>query len=161
MCSSDLVWSLNIENGNGLTISGDRLTYVGSKSNRMDVYRVAPSSLSYVKTAYEWSSDRDTGQFPNATRVDVTDTSTGTSSYFLHVIGTGTSATSNPVSSVASSPATGQTGVQVNLADGRVAIIRFNNTSSGGTIQINDASGNTVVSGSLATTVTKPPIFRN
>ena len=143
-------WSLNFVNTSGLTLSGDHLTYVGDKSNRMDVYRVAPTGLSYAKAAYSFDAGADTGNFPNVTRVDVTDTSSSATSYFLHVIGTGSTATDNPISAVSASPASGQTGVQITLTDGRVAIVRFNNTSSGGTIQINDASGNTVVTQSLA-----------
>lgn len=159
--STKRVWSLNLPKAPA-SISGDRLTFVGEKSNRMDVHRVAPSGLSYQVTPFEFAStDLDTNCCTAATHIDVVDSSASTTTYFLHVIGTGGNATSSSVASTTSSPATGMTGTQINLTDGRVVTVRFNNATTGGTIEIRNASGSVTRSESLATTVTAPSDFVN
>ena len=82
--------------------------------------------------------------------------SAGTQSLFLHVMGT-----NGDVSAVARSDASGQTGVQVTLADGRRVTARFANDGTGGTLQILQAGGATLLSGNLPTTVSAPPLFAN
>jgi hypothetical protein len=87
--------------------------------------------------------------------VDVVDSS-GTQSQFLHVLGTNGS-----VSATTRSDAPGQTGVQITLADGRTAIVRFANAATGGTLELRQADGTVLRSGALPTTVVAPPLFRN
>lgn len=144
------IWTLNLPGAP--VVSGDRLTYTGATSNKLDVYRVAPTGLTYAVSRPVLESSLTNA---SAKRVDVVDTA-GTQSNFLHVMGTNSS-----VTSATRSDATGQTGVQIVLADGRTATVRFGNTTTGGTIDIRAAGGATVVTGALPTTVTAPPLFRN
>lgn len=158
--STKRVWALNLPKA--ASVNGDRLTFVGDKSNRMDVHRVAPSGLSFQETPFEFSStDLDTNCCTAAKHYEVVDSSANTATYFLHVIGTGGNATSSSVTSTTASPATGMTGTQITLTDGRVVTVRFNNTTTGGTIEIRNASGTVTRSESLATTVTTPSDFAN
>lgn len=145
------IWTLNLPGAP--VVSGDRLTYTGASSNKLDVYRVAPTGLTYAVSKPVMLETSLANA--SAKRVDVVDTA-GTQSNFLHVMGTNSS-----VTSATRSDATGQTGVQIVLADGRTATIRFGNTTSGGTIDIRSAGGASVVTGALPTTVTAPPLFRN
>jgi hypothetical protein len=146
------VWTLNL--ASAPVLDGDHLSFTGSEANKLDVYRVAPTGLSYLVLA----PTLDGGDWllnTAAKRVDVVDT-TGTQSLFLHVLGTNGS-----VSAVTRSDATGQTGVQINLADGRKALVRFANAAPGGTLELRQADGTVLRSGALPTTVVAPPLFRN
>jgi hypothetical protein len=144
------IWTLNLM-GNTL-VDGDRLTITAPKSNKLDVYRVAPTGLTYQVSSPALPGD---SWLQQPKRVEVTDTA-GAQTQFLHVLGTNGS-----VSSVVRSDATGQTGVQINLADGRQAVVRFANASTGGTLEIRAADSTVLTSGGLPTTVVAPPLFRN
>jgi hypothetical protein len=153
------IWTLNLAKAPA-TINGDQLTYVGTNTSpsRMDVFRVAPTGLSYTVNTLNLGP-YDTALNANARRIDVVDTA-GTQSNFLHVIGT--NATNAPVvSNVTRSDATGQTGVSFKLSDGRTVVARFNNTTTGGSLTITSSTGSTLVSGNLPTSVTAPPLFIN
>ena len=141
------VWTLNTPVAP--TVSGDNFSVVNG-ANRLDVTRLSPSGLTTQVNA--WSGS---GIVSSGSRVDVAD-SNGDSSLFLHVLGTDGSVTSS-----ARSDATGQTGAQVAMSNGRTAVVRFSSTGTGGTLEIRDASGAVLVSGALPTTVTAPPLFVN
>ena len=147
------VWTLNLPGAP--VINGDRLTFTGAKSNRLDVYRVAPGGLNYQVSTPTLVEPSDTLSNANAKRVDVVDTA-GLQSQFLHVMGTNGS-----VSSVVRSDASGQTGVVVQLADGRAVTVRFGNNTTGGTLDIRQGSGAVQFGGALPASVTAPPLFRN
>jgi uncharacterized repeat protein (TIGR02543 family) len=156
------VWTFNVGDSTKTTINGNQLTYVGPTSNRVDLYRVAPAGLSYQLVSYPWASWNQDAYFPNAQRVDVLDTGSSATSYFLHVIGTSTSSTASGISSVVTPTAiSGMTGVTVNMTDGKVATLYFSNTGTGGTIEIKSAAGAVISTGALPTTVTVPPLFKN
>jgi hypothetical protein len=131
------VWTLNLPGTP--TLSGNLISYV-SGANRLDVRRVAPTSLTSVLT----------GQ-----RVEVTDSTTG-QTLFLNVLGTDGS-----VTNAATSNGTGQTGTQITLSDGRTVTVRFFDGSTGGTLEMPAFNGAPAYSGALPTTVVAPPIFRN
>ena len=131
------VWTLNVPATP--TVAGDRLTLTQG-ANRMDVFRAAPTGLSYVVSGH---------------RVDVAD-SAGTGSQFLHVFGLDGS-----VASVARSDAAGQTGVEITFADGRSATVRFSIAGRGGTLELRAAGGASLFSGALPTTVATLPLFAN
>jgi hypothetical protein len=155
------VWTMNLPDGTTAktTISGDQLSYVGA-SARMDVYRVAPTGLAYTANTPVLSTGGDF-LFNTATkRVDVV-SNTGTQTNFLHVISTSPSTAASSITSVAASNAAGQTGVLIRLTDGRTVTVRFNNSTTGGTLDIADAQGTLVVTGALPTTVTAPVLLRN
>lgn len=80
----------------------------------------------------------------------------GDSSVFLHVMGTDGSVTSS-----ARSDASGQTGAQVTMSNGRTATVRFSTTGTGGTLEIRDATGAVLSSGALPTAVQAPALFVN
>lgn len=145
------IWTLNLPGAPA--ISGDHLSYTGSGTNKLDVYRVSPSGLSY-QSFVPTTADTLAGN-PNAKRIDVADTA-GTQSLFLHVLGT-----KGSVSAAVRSDAAGQTGVQITLADGRTATVRFANASGGGTIDVRSSTGAVQAAGALPTTVAVPPLFRN
>ena len=159
------IWTLNV--GGVPTVSGDRLSVKGVKygttttyaytptTDSLDVFRVAPSGLSYVVSTPVMVEPSDALTYANARRVDVVDTA-GTQSNFLHVMGTNAS-----VTAATRSDATGQTGAVITLADGRTVTVRFANTTTGGTLVITKADGTTQVTGSLPTGVATLPQFRN
>ena len=131
------IWTLNVPSAP--TIAGDKLTLVRG-ANRMEVFRVAPTGLSYVVSGH---------------RVDVAD-SAGTGSQFLHVVGLGGS-----VASVARSDAAGQIGVEITFADGRSAVVRFSTAGRGGTLDLRAAGGASLFNGPLPTTVASLPLYAN
>ena len=141
------VWTLNTPVTP--TVNGDSFSVVNG-ANRLDVTRLSPSGLTSQVNAWSGSGIASSGS-----RVDVAD-SNGDSSLFLHVMGTDGS-----VSSSTRSDATGQTGAQVTMSNGRTAIVRFSSTGTGGTLEIRDAGGAVLSSGALPTTVTAPPLFVN
>lgn len=135
------IWTLNTPGAP--TINGDRLSYV-SGANRLDVFRLSPTGLSATTTVVD-----------GGTRIDLAD-SAGTQSLFLHVIDT-----NGAVSTAVRSDAAGQTGVQITFADGRSALVRFSNTSLGGTLDLRAPGGAVLFNAALPTTVTPPPVFVN
>ena len=135
------IWTLNTPAAP--TITGDRITYVAG-ANRLDVYRLAPTGL--IAT---------TATVDGGTRIDVAD-SAGTQSLFLHVLDTNGS-----VTAAVRSDAAGQTGVQITFADGRTALVRFSNTSLGGTLDLRAPGGGVLYNTALPTTVTAPGVFAN
>jgi hypothetical protein len=132
------IWTLNLPAAP--TLGTDRISYV-SGSNRLDVHRLAPTGL--------------TASWVGSQRVEIPDTN-GTQSLFLNVLGTNGS-----VASASRSDSTSATGTQINLADGRIATVRFNNGSPGGTLEIRTSSGIVSYTGPLPQTVAAPPLFRN
>jgi hypothetical protein len=129
------VWTLNVPSEP--SIEGSRLT-LKRDGHRMDVFRIAPTGLSYVVSGH---------------RVDVADAA-GSGSRFLHVFGLDGS-----VASVAPSDGPGQTGVEITFADGRSATVRFSTSGRGGTLDLRAAGGTPVLRGPLPTTVASLPLF--
>jgi hypothetical protein len=150
--STQRIWGLNLPGTP--TISGERLSYTGAGGNKLDVFRLAPTGLSYAVNQYTLP-DWDYLLNPNARRIDVVDTATGTSSTFLHVMGTNSS-----VLASTRSDASGQIGTVITLADGRTVTVRFNTASTGGTLSVQSGS-TSQFSGTLPSTITTPPVFLN
>lgn len=149
------IWTMNMPGTATVSANGDRLTVSSASGNALDVYRVAPAGLSYQVKAPAFNPANSDTWLQQPKRAEVTD-SAGTQSLFLHVLGT-----NGDVTSAVRSDATGHTGVQITLADGRRVIARFANDSTGGTLQILQSGGATVLSSSLPTTVSAPPLFTN
>ena len=149
------IWTLNLPGAP--VINGNQLTFTGAKSNRMDVYRVAPAGLAYTSNVPA-PTDGDSMLDTKVRRVDVLDAAAAQSN-FLHIIATNT-VNSPIISGVTRSDATGQTGAQFTLSDGRAVTVRFANATTGGTLEIRNAAGVVQVSGLLPTTVVAPPVFR-
>jgi len=141
------VWTLNTPVAP--TVSGDNFSVV-SGGNRLDVTRLSPAGLTTQVNA--WSGS---GIVSSGSRIDVAD-SNGDSSVFLHVMGTDGSVTSS-----ARSDGTGQTGAQVTMSNGRTATVRFSTAGTGGTLEIRDAAGTVLTTGTLPTTVQAPAMFVN
>jgi hypothetical protein len=141
------VWTLNTPVTP--TVSGDNFSVVNG-SNRLDVTRLSPAGLTTQVNAWSGSGIASSGS-----RVDVADAN-GDSSVFLHVMGTDGSVTSS-----ARSDASGQTGAQVTMSNGRTATVRFSTTGTGGTLEIRDATGAVLSSGALPTAVQAPALFVN
>ncbi len=146
------VWNLNLPPASvDATISGARLSYTSNTGKRLDVTRLAPASLS-------WQLSRPTlpGDFwlDQPQRAQATHTG-GTSTQFLHVLGT-----QGSVVSAVRSDATGQTGAQITLDDGRTVLVRFGNAGPGATtLEIRQANGTVALSRTLPNTVSTPPLF--
>jgi hypothetical protein len=136
------VWTLNLPGQP--TIDGDNLSLVRG-ANRLDVMRLAPTGL----------TSRSVAGFGSGYRVDVVD-DIGDTSNFLNVLGTDASVTKATRSDIS-----GQTGANLTLADGRQVTVRFNTLSSGGTIDIRDASGQAIISEALPSSVQTPALFAN
>jgi len=138
--------------GTPTSVQGDQLSYTGGLGNRLDVHRVAPQGLSYLVT--DPMTDFDEIWNQSAKQVNVTD-GAGTQTIFLHVLGTNGS-----VKLTTAADVSGQTGVRIDLADGRVAVVRFANNALGGTLTLTGADGSTLSSGALPTSVQAPALFR-
>jgi Heparinase II/III-like protein len=145
------VWTLNLP-GTPASMQGGQLSYVGALGNRLDVHRLAPQGLSYQVTDPMVDFEETWSQ--GAKQVNVTD-STGTQSIFLHVLGTNGS-----VKLTTASDAAGQTGVRIDLADGRVALVRFANNAPGGALTLTAADGTALSAGPLPSTVQAPALFK-
>lgn len=153
------VWTLNVPGS--AVVSGDRLTVTAPGANKLDVFRVAPAGLAYQLSKPATLPDGDTWLDAQKvpTRVEVSDAA-GTQSLFLHVLGTNGS-----VTSATRFDATGQTGVQIELADGRRVRVRFNEGSAdkaiGGTLEVLPAgSGAAQFSGNLPAGVANWPLYQ-
>ena len=142
------IWTLNLPATPSVT--GDRLT-VTNGANRLDLIRLAPTGL--TSQVLSWPSlDSD---MSGGTRVDVADSASNTS-VFLNVLGT-----DGVVTTAVRSDATGQAGALITLADGSSALVRFNTATSGGTLELRNASGAVTSSGALPTAVQTPARFAN
>lgn len=146
------VWNLNLPPATAdATISGARLSYTSNTGKRLDVSRLAPAGLS-------WQLSRPTlpGDFwlDQPQRAQAVHTG-GPSMQFLHVLGT-----QGSVVSAVRSDATGQTGAQITLDDGRTALVRFGNAGPGATtLEIRQGNGTVALSRTLPSTVSAPPLF--
>jgi PKD repeat protein len=145
------VWTLNLP-GAPTSVQGNQLSYTGALGNRLDVHRVAPLGLSYQVTDPTTEFDETWSQ--SAKQINVAD-STGAQTIFLHVLGTNGS-----VKLTTAADVSGQTGVRIDLADGRVALVRFANNATGGTLTLTGADGTILSSGALPTSVQAPALFR-
>ena len=131
------IWTLNLPGQP--TLTPGRMQYAAG-GNQLDVYGLAPAGATGVWTAGK--------------RVEVTDSSTGQST-FLHVLGT-----HGAVASAVRDDISGQTGSRITLADGRSVLVRFNTSAgTGGTMELRAANGALVYGGALPTTVQAPALF--
>jgi len=147
------VWNLNLPPAKvDATIAGDVLSYSSDTGKRMDVRRLSPAGL-------PWQLSRPAlpGDFwleGNPQRAQAVQTGNG-ATQFLHVLGT-----QGSVASAVRSDATGQTGAQITLQDGRKVLVRFGTANAGNTtLEIRRADGSVAVSQALPSTVTAPPLF--
>ena len=148
------VWNLNLPPAKAdATIAAGVLSYSSDTGKRLDVHRLAPAGL-------PWQLSRASlpGDFwlDNAApqRAQAVQTGSG-ATQFLHVLGT-----QGSVVSAVRSDATGQTGAQITLKDGRVVRVRFGTSGAGNsTLEIRQADGTLALSQALPSTVTAPPLF--
>ena len=140
------IWTLNV--GSTPSIAGDTISVTEGR-NRLDLQRIAPPGLSAEVRG--WPELRK--GMRGGVRIDVADTA-GTASYFLHV-----ASLDGSVSSAVRSDAPGQTGVQLRLADGRTALVRFSNQGSGGSVELLSATKTAEFSGTLPSGVQALPLF--
>ncbi len=135
------VWQLN--SPKQPTVAGTRATFTGNV-NTLKVDRILPTS-GVTTSVFNWhtsSSDYDDGY-----RLD--ETVAGGDNKYLHVL-----SINNSVSSVAASDAGGLVGVEITLADGRTATVRFSPLYNGTPGQlIIQGGGITTVSTTLSRTV--------
>jgi hypothetical protein len=116
-------------------------------ASRLDLRRILPAGA--AQTTYTWNDGNVAGGY----RVDVTDGTTGVT-YFLNVL-----STDGAVTAASESSAGGVRGVSLTLSDGRTALVRFNEQSTGGTLELRAQGGAILQQGPLPTTVTVPPVF--
>ncbi|RYG17641.1 MAG: hypothetical protein EON96_06410 [Caulobacteraceae bacterium] len=132
-------------------------TSLTAGGHRLQMERLSPvAATTNVALWRTIMPSRFPGDANPATRMDVIDATGGTRSDFLHVIGL-----DGAFTRAERSDAGGQIGATVTLADGRVAIVRFNQNSQGGTIEIRSSTGAVLESRALPTTVTTPPLYAN
>jgi len=139
------VWTLNTPGTP--TINGDQIRYTDA-GHQLDVYRLAPTGLTATVLPGTVSGENVPGK-----RIEVAHNA-GNQSLFLHVLTTALS-----VVSATRNDATNQIGVQITLNDGRTALVRFSNTSPGGTLHLRFANGDVQYDAALPNTVTAPPLF--
>ncbi len=142
------VWTLNLPEAP--TLAGDTISITEGRT-RLDVQRLAPPGL--TAELRSWPEARKGMQ--GGVRVDVADSGSA-GSVFLHVF-----SLNGAVVSASRSDAPGQTGVQLRLADGRSATLRFSTQGSGGSLELRAADSSTLFGGALPAGVTPPPLFVN
>lgn len=130
------VWTLNLPAEPTLTPGRINMAHGG---RQLDVHTLAPADVQ--------------GSWQGGARVEIADAAAG-SSFFLNVLGA-----NGAVQQAARSDGEGQTGVRIDLADGRVATVRFGNEAAGGRLQLAAADGSTLLDTSLAQGVQTPPVF--
>jgi hypothetical protein len=113
-------------------VSGATAT-VTRGSEVMTVRRVISPTV--TTSVFDWTTDSD---FSGGFRLD--ERAAGGANTFLHVLSFGTAA-APMVTAVVRSDAGGRQGVQVTLADGRVAIVRFGTNGVDGTLELRAANG--------------------
>ncbi len=140
------VWTLNLPVQP--TVVGDTMSLVQGV-HRLDVVRLSPTGLSTALVPWAASNPGMAG----GVRVDAVD-AVGDRSMFLHVLGT-----DGAMVRAEHNDEPGKLGARIVLADGAVATVRFATDASGGSLELRDASGATVRSGPLPTTVQVLPLF--
>jgi hypothetical protein len=154
------VWTVHMEKPSAVA-DGDHLHYQTERGNSMDIFHVAPAGLRFQVAPELFAPDGlALERHPQPRRADVVDAADSPRSVFLHVIATTAAGGVSSVRSVEASPAPGQTGARITLADGRVATLRFGNEQAGGSLAISSPDGEVLSSGPLPHTVTIPPLFR-
>ena len=130
------VWTLNLPAEP--TLSPGRMTMVKG-SQKLDVFTAAPAAAQ--------------GSWVGGDRVEITDTTAG-ASFFLNVLGA-----NGAVQQALRSDDGTQQGVRIELADGRVALVRFNAGAAGGRVELRQPDGSVKLDAALEQTVTVPPVF--
>ncbi|MEJ1934199.1 DNRLRE domain-containing protein, partial [Nostoc sp. NIES-2111] len=130
------VWTLNLPAQP--TLTPGRIT-MAQGIDRLDVHTVAPAGA--------------LGSWVGGERVEIADTTAG-ASFFLNVLGA-----NGAVQQAVRSDDSGRTGVRIEVADGRVATVRFTTDAAGGRIELKAADGSVQLDTALAQTVTAPAVF--
>jgi hypothetical protein len=147
------VWNLNLPPATvDATIQGDVLSYTSDTGKRLEVTRLAPAGVPWQVSHPSLPGDSWlAGQPQRAQAMHIA----GSTTQFLHVLGT-----QGSVVSAARSDATGQTGAQITLQDGRKVLVRFGNSGVGNSmLEVRQADGAVALSQALPSTVTPPPLF--
>lgn len=137
------------------TINGDTVTLVRG-SNRFDMKRILPAAADTSVTLWRNANSADFFADDTAARLDVVGSGSDSRSEFLHVIGLDGS-----VAGAVASNSGGQSGVDISLADGRRAIVRFSQNGTGGTVEIRSSNGMVIETTTLPTSIQAPPLFVN
>jgi hypothetical protein len=144
--SARKVWQLNTPIAP--SISGSGATIVGSQS-KLRLFTISPSGVS--PTAQAWPAlDSD---MLGGHRIEIAHEG-ATTSYFLTVL-----SLDDAVTSASASNASGQRGASLVLANGGTALIRFAETGSGGTLQI-EGGGLPAFDGPLPQAVLSLPVLQ-
>ena len=130
------VWTLNLPAQPEL--SPGRMTMING-SQRLEVHTMAPANAQ--------------GAWVGGERVEIADSSSG-ASFFLNVLGA-----NGAVQQATRSDDGTQTGVRVQLSDGRVATVRFDANAPGGRIELRAADGSLKLDSALTQGVVAPPVF--
>jgi Divergent InlB B-repeat domain/Bacterial Ig domain len=139
------IWSLNLPSQPTMQDGKYSMT---AGANSMDVFAVSnPSGAATTLTSQTPTTSRGTNW-----RVEVANT--GLASHFLNVIGTNGS-----VVSATPSNTDGKLGARIELADGRVATVRFPTAQMGGELEIASANGTVLTTGPLPKTIGEPALY--
>lgn len=145
------IWTLNLPQN--ATVSGNKATLIQTTDgvrHQLDVIRLFPTTVTTsLKSWKTLNSD-----LLNGYRLDVTDTSTAPS-YFLHILDIG-----KTVKTATLNKTTTQTGSSIDMNDGRKIIVKFNNTTKGGSINIKNAAGTNLVNETLPTTIQALTLYK-
>jgi hypothetical protein len=144
------------------TINGPTTTLIRG-ANRLDMTRILPAAANTSITMWRDVNSNfvppvRTPPLPpiEAARLNVVDAGSDGSAEFLHVIGLDGS-----VAGAVASNSGGQSGVDISLADGRRAIVRFSQNGTGGTVEIRSSNGMVIETTTLPTSIQAPPLFVN
>jgi hypothetical protein len=129
------------------SLGGSAATFAGSAATLV-VTTVLPAGA--AMSVLDWTTDDDMN---GGYRLDVTDAGAGGRTRFLHVF-----SVDGAAASISSSPDGTMLGVEVQLAAGGRAVVRFEADAAGGTLQIFDSGGAAVVDTPLAAGVNTPPV---
>jgi hypothetical protein len=124
------------------TVNGASASVMGT-GHRLTAQRILPASATGTSSGLQ-------GDFRGGFRYD--ETSAGGSVRHLHVL-----SIDGAVTAATSSPGSTQDGVQLTLADGRTATVRFNSGAIGGTLQVSAGGGAPAIDETLAAGVQSLP----
>jgi hypothetical protein len=145
----------NLNMGVEPTRVGDLLRFTKT-GDTLRCWRIAPAALAWQSEQLrnKWGST-----FSSSYRAWCADSS-DTDSLLLHVLDVNGDVASVAANNTDSQTGVEQTGVEITFTDGRVAIVRFNNTTTGGTLDYRKTAGGVeIFNEPLPSTPTEPPLL--
>jgi len=140
------IWQLN--SPVAPVVGGSSASFAGTAGS-LDVSWMTPADA--AASVLDWTTDDDMN---SGFRLDLAHEGSGGSSRFLVVL-----SLDHALDSASASHDSGQLGVEIELAGGGSALVRFNENEPGGLLEIRSASGEVLAEAALGGSVAELPLF--